>query len=196
MTAKETRHLTDLGALKAFGHPLRLRLYRALCVADAATASQLAEEVDEAVSLVSYHLRRLAAHGLIEETESPRGDARERWWRRVSEHVSVHDDAVDDAPEAAAAHAALMRTMFRQQVEMRERYLDERAAWGPEWRQADFDRESLPRLTSAELRQLGEELRELTNRWEDRARAAVAAGDTEGRESVAIHLYGFPFRGA
>ncbi|TDC59592.1 ArsR/SmtB family transcription factor [Streptomyces hainanensis] len=195
MASRDTRYLTDLGALKAFGHPLRLRLYRALCVTDSATASQLAEQVDEAVSLVSYHLRKLAAHGLIEETEGPRADGRERWWRRVSEHISIHD-TFEDAPEAAAAHAALLRTMAHQQAGMRERFLDERQSWGPDWLRAAFDRESLPRLTPDELRRFGEELRELTDRWETQARAAVEAGDTEGRESVALHLYGFPFRDA
>jgi hypothetical protein len=37
-------------------------------------------------------------------------------------------------------------------------------------------------------------LNALAKRWSDRARAAQDAGDTEGREDVLIHLYGFPFR--
>ena len=52
-----------------------MQLYRALCVARTATASQLADQVDEAVSLVSYHLRKLAEHGLIEEAEPQSGTA-------------------------------------------------------------------------------------------------------------------------
>ena len=85
MTAKEPRRITDVDTLKAFGHPLRMKLYRALYVARTATASQLAEQVDEAVSLVSYHLRKLADHGLIEAAEPQGADGRERWWQTSSD---------------------------------------------------------------------------------------------------------------
>ena len=44
MTDRERDHrITDVGTLKALAHPLRMKLYRCLCVADKATASQLAE---------------------------------------------------------------------------------------------------------------------------------------------------------
>lgn len=50
MASKEPRRVSDLETLKAFGHPLRMKLYRALYISRKATASQLAELVDEAVS--------------------------------------------------------------------------------------------------------------------------------------------------
>ena len=81
MTDEGSLSITDVGTLKALAHPLRMRLYRALCVADKATASHLADQVDEAVSLVSYHLRKLAEHGLIEEADPQSADGRERWWQ-------------------------------------------------------------------------------------------------------------------
>ncbi|MEU0597639.1 helix-turn-helix domain-containing protein, partial [Streptomyces sp. NPDC006393] len=77
MSREENRYVTDLGTLKALAHPLRMKLYRLLFVTGTATASHLAEQVDEAVSLVSYHLRKLAEHGLIEEAEPRSADARE-----------------------------------------------------------------------------------------------------------------------
>jgi DNA-binding transcriptional ArsR family regulator len=91
MSREQNRPITDLGTLKALAHPLRMQLYRGLCVARVATASHLADQVDEAVSLVSYHLRKLAEHGLIEEAEPQSGDGRERWWRPSSEGVSIRD---------------------------------------------------------------------------------------------------------
>lgn len=104
MTGKERdRRITDLGTLKALAHPLRMRLARALTIARVATASQLAEQVDEAVSLVSYHLRKLAEHGLIEEAEPQSADGRERWWQPASDGVSIRDEDFRDAPEKAAA---------------------------------------------------------------------------------------------
>lgn len=50
MPSEERRRVSDLDTLKAIGHPLRLKLYRALHIKRTATASQLADQVDEAVS--------------------------------------------------------------------------------------------------------------------------------------------------
>ncbi|MER6618274.1 ArsR/SmtB family transcription factor [Streptomyces xantholiticus] len=194
MAADETRRITDLGTLKALGHPLRMKLYRALFVARTATASQLAEKADEAISLVSYHLRKLAAHGLIEEAEQQSADGRERWWQVASQGVSFRDRDFRGAPERVAAYAAISRAAFRQHVEMYECYLDEQVAWPQEWRNAEFSAEYLPRLTAEELRQLGDEMQALIKKWDERGRAAQDVGDTEGRQDVAVHLYGFPFR--
>ncbi|BAC73872.1 ArsR family transcriptional regulator [Streptomyces avermitilis] len=194
MTAKENRPITDIGTLKALAHPLRMKLYRALCVTRTATASQLAEQVDEGVSLVSYHLRKLADHGLIEAARPQSGDGRERWWQPSSQGVSIKDKDFRDAPEKAAAHAAATRLFHEQRADLYRRYLDERPTWGPEWNSAAPDQESLLRLTPAELAELGAELLALARKYDEKGRAAEAAGDTEGRENVALHVYGFPFR--
>ncbi|MFE9437724.1 ArsR/SmtB family transcription factor [Streptomyces sp. NPDC006602] len=194
MTAKGNRPITDMDTLKALAHPLRMKLYRALYVARTATASQLADQVDEAVSLVSYHLRKLAERGLIEEAEPQSGDGRERWWQPASEGLMIRDKDFRDAPEKAAAHLSATRLFHEQRTDMYRRYLDERPTWGPEWNSAAPDNESLLRLTPAELAELGEELLALAKKYDEKGRAAEAAGDTEGRENVALHVYGFPFR--
>jgi len=193
MPREQNRPITDLGTLKALAHPLRMKLYRCLCVTRVATASHLADQVDEAVSLVSYHLRKLAAHGLIEEAE-PRGDGRERWWEPASDGVSIRDEDFRDAPEKAAAHIAASRLFFEQRVDMVRRYLDERAHWSDAWTTASDSSEWLLHLTPDELLELAKEMNALVRRYEEHGRAAMAAGDTEGRENVAVHTYGFPFR--
>ncbi|MER7948357.1 helix-turn-helix domain-containing protein [Streptomyces sp. NPDC096079] len=195
MTSSENRRITDLGTLKAIAHPLRMRLYRALHVTRTATASQLAEQVDEAVSLVSYHLRKLAEHGLIEEAPAQSTDGRERWWQPSSYGFSIHDEDIRDAPELAAASAAFGRTVDEQRSRMHARFRDERHTWSDAWRSAAISSEWLPRLTAPELAALGKELDALLRKYDQAARAAEAAGDTEGRENVAVHLHGFPYRG-
>ncbi|MFE5404720.1 helix-turn-helix domain-containing protein [Streptomyces sp. NPDC056580] len=194
MKAKGSRPITDVGTLKALAHPLRMKLYRALCVADKATASHLADQVDEAVSLVSYHLRKLAEHGLIEQAAPQSADGRERWWQPSSEGVSIRDRDFRDAPEKAAAHLAATRLFHDQRTDLYRRYLDERPTWSAEWNAAAADSESLLRLTAPEMRELQDELLALIRRYDERGRSAEAAGDTEGREHVALHVYGFPFR--
>lgn len=188
------RRIKDVGTLKAIAHPLRAQLYRLLIIAQVATASQLADQVDEAVSLVSYHLRKLAEHGLIEEAEPRSGDGRERWWQPASDGLSVHDEDFRDAPEKAAAHTAASRLFFDQRIDMYRRYIDERAYWSDTWTSASDNSEWLLRLTPAELAELSKEMGDIVRRYQEDSRAAVAAGDTEGREHVAVHTYGFPFR--
>ncbi|MFG1703668.1 winged helix-turn-helix domain-containing protein [Nonomuraea sp. M3C6] len=194
MPAEKTHRIKDLDTLKALGHPLRMKLYRALNVAGTATASQLADQVDEAVSLVSYHLRKLAKHGIIEEAEEGRGDARERWWQPTATAISTRDEDFRDAPERAAVHMAVSRMHARQRNEMYESYLDTQAAWPDDWRSAAFSSEYPMALTAEELRRLGEEINEIVMKWRAHGTSAREAGDTEGRENVVVHTYGFPFR--
>lgn len=191
----EDRRITDLGTLKAFGHPLRLKLYRSLYVRRRATASQLAEEVEGAVSLVSYHLRKLAEHGLIEEAPgATRGDGRERWWQPAQQGLSLHRRDFEDAPEKLAAHTAVARAIVDQRTDAYLRYLDEQPAWSPEWQAAADGSDFLLRLTAAELAALSGELRAVIRKYADSGNTAHEAGDGEGRENVALHLYSFPFR--
>jgi DNA-binding transcriptional ArsR family regulator len=195
MAGKERdRRITDLGTLKALAHPVRARLYRELSLRRVATASQLAEEVDEAVALVSYHLRKLAEHGLIEEAEPQRADGRERWWQPASDGVTIRDADFRDAPEKAAAHTAASRLFFEQRADMYRRFLDQRIAWEDAWAGAHEASESMMRLTADELTEMVGEMRALLRRYEEQGRAAESAGDTEGRENVAVHTYAFPFR--
>ncbi|SDK00581.1 winged helix-turn-helix domain-containing protein [Nonomuraea jiangxiensis] len=188
-----THHVTDIDTLKALGHPLRIKLYTALYAAGTATASQLADQVDEAVSLVSYHLRKLAAHGIIEEAPT-RGDARERWWQATSTVISTRDQDWRDAPERTAVHTAVSREYARQRTEMYESYLDAKPAWGDDWRNAAFSSGYLLFLTAGEFGELRDEVHELVTKWRERGNAAREAGDMDGRENVAVHTYGFPFR--
>lgn len=195
MASNVLRRISDLKTLKAFAHPLRMKLYRALCISRTATASQLAEQVDEAVSLISYHLRKLAENGLIKEAERQGRDGRERWWQPASKGVSLHEEDFADEPEKAATHAAIGRISFDQHVELYRRYLDSAHSWPQEWRGAASSSEYLARLTAEELSALSREMHELINRYEALGRARDEAGDTEGRENVAMHLYAFPFHG-
>ncbi|MEV6009275.1 helix-turn-helix domain-containing protein [Streptomyces sp. NPDC051976] len=197
MTAPDgtPERITDLAALKVFTHPLRIRLYRALYTARTATASHLADQVDEAVSLVSYHLRKMAAHGFIVEAPEKSGDGRERWWKVSSERgFSFRTADFADRPEGVAVMNEVTRQLLATRSERYERFLGEQAAWPAEWTQAAFSSEYMPRLTAAELQEMAEEIGDLMARWTDRGRAAEDAGDTADREHVAVQMYGFPFR--
>ncbi|MBA0050370.1 ArsR family transcriptional regulator [Streptomyces sp. AJS327] len=191
--AAPANRVTDLAVLKVLTHPLRVQLWHALHAARTATASQLAEEVDEAVSLVSYHLRRMAEHGLITEAEGRGTDGRERWWRQADERgISFRTGDFSDRPESAAVVSQVMRRLLEARSERYAAFLDQRDAWPAEWADASISSDYAVRLTAEELNELSREMGELVHRWIERGRAADRAGDTAGRENVALHLYGFP----
>lgn len=192
---REPEQITDLSRLKAFTNPLRMQLYRLLYAAGTATASQLAEQVDQAPSLVSYHLRKLAEHGFVTEASGQSTDGRERWWQVASEGGwGFRDSDFADTPEGATAVGALSRSIFDTRTAQYRAYLDQTAAWGKAWTDASFSSEWLLDLTPAELAEMSDELEALARRWRERGKAAKAADDTEDREHVSVHLYGFPFR--
>ncbi|MFI5807120.1 helix-turn-helix domain-containing protein [Streptomyces sp. NPDC051561] len=191
----EPRRITDLDALKVFAHPLRIDLYRALFTGGAATASHLSDQVDEAVSLISYHLRKMAAHGFIVEAPEQGTDGRERWWKVATEQGFTfrHSD-FGDAPESVAVVGQVTRQLLQARRDRHSLYLDHSGSWGSEWRDAAFNWEYMPRLTAPEVQRMSAELREVILAWRERGRDAEAAGDTEGRERVSVQMFGFPFR--
>ncbi|WP_181789932.1 ArsR/SmtB family transcription factor [Streptomyces phytophilus] len=202
---REPERITELEQLKAFTHPLRIELYRLLTAARTATASHLAEQADEAVSLVSYHLRKLAEHGFIEEAAEQGRDGRERWWRVSAQRsFSFRSADFDDTPEGTAALTGVTRELLATRTRTYLNYLDQQAGWGREWTRAAFTSEYTLRLTAGELQELAEEMGAFVRRWRERAEAAAEAGADDagaegaegsaGRETVALHLYGFPFR--
>ncbi|MFD9791889.1 ArsR/SmtB family transcription factor [Streptomyces sp. NPDC059070] len=192
---RKSDQITDLSRLKAFTNPLRMQLYRLLFAAGTATASQLAEQVDEAPSLVSYHLRKLAEHGFLAEARDQGSDGRERWWRVASEEGWAYRTSdFADTPEGAAVVGAVTHSLVDTRVAQYRAYLGQSAAWGKEWTDAAFTSEWLLELTPAELTEMNEELEAVTRRWRERGKAARSDGATENREQVSVHLYGFPFR--
>lgn len=80
--------------LRVLSHPTRLAFLRRLRENGPATSRSLGREFDLDSGAASYHLRRLAAGGLILE-DPALGTRRERWWR-ATEDFSQFDPAVHD----------------------------------------------------------------------------------------------------
>ncbi|MER5457535.1 helix-turn-helix domain-containing protein [Micromonospora sp. NPDC002389] len=195
MPPGSNRRLKNVAELRMLAHPLRLRLFYALTVEGEATASRLAELVGESISLVSYHLRELAAHGFIEEVPSRSGDQRERWWRKAHEGFSFAGSEFTDDPQTRAVAVAAKRHMLAHQISRLERWIDEDHAWGEAWTDAAFSSDSLLRLTAPELAELSAELTAVLHKWAERGRAGAEARPGEpDREHVLMFIHAFPFR--
>ena len=92
--------LDDATALRAYAHPLRLKLIGLLRAEGAMTATQAAARLSDTVPNCSFHLRQLAKYGLAER--APGADARERPWRATARYTSWASDSDDPAVRAAA----------------------------------------------------------------------------------------------
>ena len=182
-SAVSTLHLGP-GALKVLAHPLRSRLLAALRIGGPATATALAGKLDTNTGATSYHLRRLAAVGLVEETDAGRG--RERWWRASSAAHSWTERDVAGDPDGEAASDWLRRSHLRTFVEGYEAWLTAKAGWSIEWREAADSSDFLVRVTPSELATLMDEVRALVERYR-----APSPGD-EGAEPVLVYVHALP----
>ncbi|MEO6512975.1 MAG: helix-turn-helix domain-containing protein, partial [Nocardioides sp.] len=79
------RRLNDVRELKALAHPVRMGIIEHLSVSGPLTATELADRMDETPANCSWHLRKLAEHGFVEEAEGgTAGQGRKRPWQVVA----------------------------------------------------------------------------------------------------------------
>ncbi|MFC4010505.1 ArsR/SmtB family transcription factor [Nonomuraea purpurea] len=164
----------DAKGLRALAHPVRVQLVDLLRKHGPSTATRLAERLGVNSGTASYHLRRLAAAGFVEE-DAERGNARERWWRSVHETTRLSDEDLSDRePEAVLAYMQSVAALYNVRT---QRALNEIQTMPREWRRVmDLSSFAL-RLTAEEGRRLGEELREVIARYRRDAPGVQAPPD-------------------
>lgn len=142
------REIRDPQVLRAMAHPVRLRIFEELIKSGRATATELAELLDESAANCSWHLRQLQRYGLIEEAGG--GTGRQRPWRPVAQSVHV-PSASAGAEEFARANDALMEVQVAREVEAFRGWEWARHDAPPDWRDASFSTFSWDFLTAEEL---------------------------------------------
>lgn len=98
---RQPRVIGDALALRAFAHPLRLKLHALVGREGSITAAEAARQLGVSQALASHHLRQLAKYGYVEPAEA--GDNRERPWRVTHTSNSFEPDQSAEAQEAAEA---------------------------------------------------------------------------------------------
>src|SRR3954462_5071208 len=108
----------DAAALKALAHPLRVQILRLLDVREQMSVTSLAAELGETTGAISYHLRQLAGHGLVEEgdadgPEEPDGrravGRRRRLWRMAVDEIHMSGMAFMENEDTREAAGFLLR---------------------------------------------------------------------------------------
>ncbi len=153
----------DPDALKVLAHPLRSRLLGELRLNGPATATTLADVLGTNTGATSYHLRKLASVGLVEETGEGKG--RERWWRPSHEMHSWFSSDLSEDPDGIAAAEWLHGESLRRFQVFAEEWFASEWDWPAEWRDAAGSSDYLLELSSAQLKELGEELTSVIERY-------------------------------
>jgi DNA-binding transcriptional ArsR family regulator len=151
---RELRKVDDARTLRALAHPVRIELLEALSLGGAMTATELGDQIGESPTTCSFHLRQLAKYGFVEEAGGGKGRARP--WRMTSIGMQVsntHDD-----PETEIAASTLFRLIRERQLNRYQTWLDTKATYPRQWRDAAEDSELVLYLTAEELKQLNDEL--------------------------------------
>lgn len=159
-----TYELVDERAMRLLAHPLRMRLLGILRVKGPATATKLARLVDESSGVTSYHLRKLAEAGVVEE-DTERGTRKERWWRAL--HETTHWSNADflGSPAAHQALVAMRREGYRFQWRVLEQWLAEESQWDEAWVDATAEADCALEMSPQMLKAMGEEIWEVVQRY-------------------------------
>jgi len=158
--AERRLEVTDTEVLGALAHPLRVALLYQLNALGPRTASQCAQALGQTPANCSYHLRQLAAVGLVARGEASNG--RERPWRSVytgldlTPPVDHPDPAVVTA--ARAVRASLANVEIQEHARLAREYLRLEPRADKAWRDVAALSSYSLRLTAGELGDLLEAL--------------------------------------
>ncbi|WP_030589273.1 winged helix-turn-helix domain-containing protein [Streptomyces anulatus] len=181
-------HNVDARTLRAIAHPLRLRLLNTLREFGPATASKLGDRLGESSGATSYHLRRLAESGLVEDAPEL-GKGRERWWR------SVHDGSMFETtdfrthadPEVRGAIDFVLHETATAHAQELNTWLGTMGDWPEEWQRSWDLSDFKLRLTPELALELSGKVQALMESYRD-----IIPEDTEGSATVRTHLHVFP----
>ncbi|MFJ6653758.1 ArsR/SmtB family transcription factor [Microbacterium sp. NPDC091313] len=147
MATANRRTLDDPAVLKALAHPVRLDVLSFLMSAGPATASVCARAVGDTPSNCSYHVRVLAALGLVEP--APSRDGRERPWRATVTGLDRPLDAAD--PHLAEGASELAAATLQLEYQLAREHLRTRDRLSEAWRAVDAHASYGLRVTPDEL---------------------------------------------
>lgn len=173
----------DTAALRVLAHPMRLNFLHYLRDHGPATGRRLAAHFDLDSGAVSYHLRKLAVGGLIEE-DVERGTRRDRWWR-VTRQALYHDPATHHSDDGEVDNRAYLYSTLLAYSDALRRYAADVPGLGQDWLDVTMTSERSLRLTPNQLTDLKRELAAAINRYRDLPEQPDA-------QPVSIHIHALP----
>ena len=184
----------DAPTLKALAHPLRVQILRLLELQERASVTGLAQELGETTGAVSYHLRQLARHGLVEEVDDGGEPAaepeaaepeaaepgrrpvgrRRRWWRMAVDEIHMSGMAFMADENTREAAGFLLREFQSTRSRRLAHWFATATTWPEEWQKASSDMDGTLTLDPAQTRALADELKAVIDRYRELAPGAGA----------------------
>jgi DNA-binding transcriptional ArsR family regulator len=163
-----------------------MRLLELLRTYGPATATELARHAGETTSgTTSWHLRRLAEHGLVREV-AEQHNGRERRWEAAHQRTKF-DTATMLAPENRVASVEFLHHVLDIQVQWIRAWLAQMYTEDRAWVDASAFHDRLLRLTPERLAALKAELGRVLDAYQDDGEE-----DAADARQVAVVLHAFP----
>ncbi|MFC8830586.1 helix-turn-helix domain-containing protein [Streptomyces sp. NPDC057137] len=179
----------DAAALRVLAHPMRLVMLNALRERGPSTARRLAKELELDSGAASYHLRRLAAGGLIEEDQE-RGTRRDRWWR--ARHQRSYHDPATVAPDERQGSRAYTNAVVLAYGDQLRRLAAVVPLFPDDWFEASIFSDCTVSLTPDELNEMKRELVGVIDKYRTRRTSSATEEPAEGAAQVSVQLQMFP----
>ncbi|WP_431934262.1 ArsR/SmtB family transcription factor [Nonomuraea jabiensis] len=185
------RQIDDLDVLKVLTSRFRWKLFSLLFRIGPVTVSELARRMDADPGQVSYHLRQLQKHDLIEDVPELARDSRERWVRSVMGGLALDRDF--EAPEARAVVQAWTSQWVIDQFERLRDFERTHMTLPEEWQNAGFGSSRQLRLTKDELAQLADQLNAVVQPWRELTKSRVESNEPPpDTRPIFIFYHAFP----
>ncbi|WP_300268219.1 helix-turn-helix domain-containing protein [Microbacterium sp.] len=147
--------------MKAYAHPLRRRIAKAVAARGHARAADLAGDLDVAANSISFHLRVLADAGLIEAAPEHARDKRDRVWKPTDGAWNI--GSPENPIEDEVLGGVLMNALVDDHIDMTRRVV----TWAREYvsgrdttSHGTFSQRSM-RLTEAEFTEVERRIHEV-----------------------------------
>ena len=164
-------------------HPVRAAVLELIRRDGVVTATDAARELGGSTGLYSFHLRRLARYGVIEEAPAPRG--RVRPWRLSQQGAAGPQDRPDARPVSDAELSAVARGL---EDESYRRWLERRDTIPGRWRR-DEAFSQVVYLTPDEMTGMAEVIRALITQYRHREDRPAARPPDAAPVAVVARLF-------
>jgi DNA-binding transcriptional ArsR family regulator len=183
---QETKQVGGVEEMKAVAHPLRVRLLGSLREHGPATATELAKRFQTDTGSTSYHLRKLAQFGFVEEVADPSGHHRARRWQAAHKTTSWSNTQLAATAEGREVVGFIHRRQVQTLTENLERFHSAMAELPEPWVEAFGNGDMIATLTHESLNALWD------NFYADLARLSEEDSGNPEALPVAIFVSGLP----
>jgi DNA-binding transcriptional ArsR family regulator len=181
----------DATTVKVLAHPMRVQILRILQLRGAVSVTSLAAELSETTGATSYHLRQLARHGMVEQTDSPDSPdsghptgRKQRWWRMAVDELHMTGFAFLADEDTRAAVTFLLRETQVERGRTLANWYQTATEWPEVWQRAASDMDAHLELNPEQTRALADELYAVIDRYD-----ALPAGTGARRIDVQYAVF-------